>query len=65
MVQLTKFRVWTRTEFGIGCFDIKAKSFEDALIRLGKKAKKTCTSIEDLETDEQKTIEEILGLELT
>ena len=62
MQKLTKFRIWTTTEFGIGCFDIKAKSFEDAFLRIGKKDKKRCTSIEDLETNEMQLTEEILNI---
>jgi hypothetical protein len=62
MKKLTQFRVFTITEFGFGCFDIKAKSFEDAFLRIGKKDKKRCTSIEDIETNEIKFIEEILNI---
>ena len=62
MKKLTKFRIWTITEFGVGCFDIKAKSFEDAFARIGKKDKMRCTSIEDLETNEMQLIEEILNI---
>lgn len=62
MKKLTQFRVFTITEFGRGCFDIKAKSFDDAFLRIGKKDKKRCTSIEDIETNEIKFIEEILNI---
>jgi hypothetical protein len=62
MKKLTKFRIWTITEFGRGCFDIKAKSFDDAFLRIGKKDKMRCTSIEDLETNEMQLIEEILNI---
>jgi hypothetical protein len=62
MQKLTKFRIWTMTEFGRGCFDIKAKSFDDAFARIGKKDKIRCTSIEDLETNEVLLIEEILNI---
>jgi len=61
---LTQFRIWSITSLGIGCFYIKASSHLDAFKRLGKTDKSKCTSIEDLETDERKTIEDILGLEL-
>lgn len=64
MKTLTQFRIWTITEFGRGCFEIKAKSFEDAFSRIGKTVKMRCTSIEDLQTDELKTIEEILYIPL-
>jgi len=60
--KLEKFTVWTPTEFGLGCFKIEAKSFEDAFIRLGKKDKMKDGWIDD-EAGETKTFSQILGLE--
>ena len=62
MKKLQLFRVKTATAFGLGHFDIKAKSFEDAFLRLGKKDKLTATSIYNLDTEEEMLIEEILGI---
>jgi|LakMenE18May11ns_1017448.scaffolds.fasta_scaffold9812558_2 hypothetical protein len=62
MEKLELFRIRTATTFGLGHFDIKAKSFEDAFLRLGKKDKLKATSIYNLDTDEEMLIEEILGI---
>lgn len=63
MKTLQKFTIWTPTEFGIGCFTIKAKDFEDAFKRLGKKNKMKDGWIDD-EGGETKSFREILGIEL-
>jgi hypothetical protein len=60
--KLKKFTVWTSSEFGAGFFEIKAKSFTDAFIRLGKKDKMKDGHIVD-ENGESKTFNEILGIE--
>ena len=60
--KLEIFAVWTPNEFGIGLQKIKAKSFEDAFIRLGKKDKMKDGWIVD-EDGESKTFNAILGLE--
>lgn len=39
MKKLKIFNVWLTTKFGLGTFKIKAKNFEDAFSRLGKKDK--------------------------
>ena len=59
MTKLNTFTVWYNTEFGLGCFKIKAKDFIDAFNRLGKKVKaKQCGWIED-EDGESIIFEEI------
>jgi len=58
-----KFRIWIPTEFGIGCFTIKAKDFTDAFLRLSKKEKSKEGWIED-EDGEIITFREILGISL-
>ena len=64
MKKLQQFTIWTTNQFGIGCFKIKAKNFDDAFLRLGKKDKsKSSGWIED-ENGDSKTFSEILGLEL-
>ena len=62
MKTLKKFQVWIPTEFGIGCMDIKAKSFKDAFLRLGKKDRIKDGWIED-EEGESITFNYILGIE--
>jgi hypothetical protein len=39
METLNTFTIWQTTQFGLGCFKIKAKDFADAFNRLGKKDK--------------------------
>lgn len=63
MATLKKFQVWIPTEFGIGCMDIKAKDFQDAFKRLGKKDKLKDGWI-DNEDGDTKSFREILGIEL-
>jgi hypothetical protein len=63
MKTLQKFTIWTPTEFGIGCFTIKAKDFEDAFKRLSKKDKLKGGWI-DNEDGDTKSFREILGIEL-
>lgn len=63
MKTLKKFRIWTPTQFGTGCFTIKAKDFEDAFKRLGKKDKLKDGWI-DSEDGDTKSFKEILGIEL-
>ena len=59
MKKLNTFTIWHNTQFGLGCFTIKAKDFIDAFNRLGKKVKaKQCGWIED-ENGESITFEEI------
>jgi|APGre2960657373_1045057.scaffolds.fasta_scaffold10165_4 hypothetical protein len=55
--KLKLFRVWRLTKFGIGCFEKKAKSFDDCLKRLSNSDLKFTTRIEDLETDEEHYVE--------
>lgn len=62
MKTLEKFTIWIPTEFGIGCFTIKAKNFTDAFLRLGKKDKMKNGWITD-ENNECQTFNFILGLE--
>lgn len=62
--QLKTFTIWMPTPLGIGCQKIKAKSFADAFIRLGKKDKMKQGWIDD-EDGESQTFEQILGLEFT
>jgi hypothetical protein len=60
---LNTFEIWTPNEFGMGLQKIKAKSFEDAFKRLGKKDKAKNGWIED-ENGESMTFNQILGIEL-
>lgn len=62
MKTLQKFTIWIPTQFGIGCFTIKAKNFTDAFLRLGKKDKMKNGWITD-ENNESQTFNFILGLE--
>jgi len=64
MATLKKFQIWIPTEFVIGCMDIKAKSFKDAFLRLGKKDRMKDGWIIDDEDGETKSFREILGIEL-
>jgi hypothetical protein len=59
---LQKFTIWTPNKFGIGCFDIKAKNFTDAFLRLGKKEKMKDGWITN-EDGESLTFNAILGVE--
>ena len=59
---LKKFTIWIPTQFGIGCFPQKAKDFNDAFLRLGKKDKLKDGWIED-EDGHSKSFNEILGIE--
>ena len=63
MKTLQKFTIWIPTEFGIGCFTIKAKDFQDAFKRLGKKDKLKDGWI-DNEDGDTKTFRDILEIEL-
>lgn len=62
MKTLAIFTVWVPTEYGIGCFDIKAKTFKDAFLRLGKKDKMKQGWIVDEDGDAQ-TFNHILGIQ--
>lgn len=59
---LNTFEIWTPNEFGMGLQKIRAKSFEDAFRRLGKKDKSRDGWIED-ENGESMTFNQILGIE--
>ena len=61
---LQKFTIWTPNKFGIGCFEIKAKNFTDAFLRLGKKDKSKDGWITN-EDGESFTFNAILGIEET
>jgi hypothetical protein len=63
MKTLQEFTIWTPTQFGIGCFKIKAKDFQDAFKRLSKKDKLKDGWI-DNEDGDTKSFREILGIEL-
>ena len=52
MTKLKSFRIYIKTKFGIGCFDLKASSFENAFSRLNSKHKSTLLEIYDLESEE-------------
>lgn len=62
MKKLQKFTIWFPTQFGIGCQEIKAKSFTDAFLRLGKKDRLKDGWIVD-EQGESVTFCSILGIE--
>lgn len=62
--KLKKFRIFTMTKFGAGFFEIKAIDFKDCIKRIGHKKASKAMSITDLETDEEITINELLGVEL-
>lgn len=63
MKTLKQFTIWTPTEFGTGCFKIKAKDFRDAFKRLCKKDRQKDGWIDD-EDGETISFKEILGIEL-
>ena len=52
MTKLKSFRIYFKTKFGIGCFDLKASSFENAFSRLNSKHKSTLLEIYDLDLEE-------------
>ncbi len=62
---LLEFHIYIPTQFGLGLQRIKAMSFQDAFRRLGKKDRLKNGYIELPDTDESKSFNEILGLELT
>jgi hypothetical protein len=51
--QTQTFTIWTPTSFGIGCRKIKAKDFNDAFNKLGKKDKANLLSICDSNGEEK------------
>lgn len=57
MKKLTTFRINTITKFGNGIMNKKAHSIEDCFNRLCNSDKKQATSIECLETEEIRHIE--------
>jgi hypothetical protein len=59
MTTLKIFTIWQTTQFGLGCFKIKAKDFNDAFNRLGKKDKAKLHSWIEDEDGESITFEEI------
>ncbi len=59
-----EFTVWIPTTFGTGCYKIKAHSFKDAFLRLGKKDKMKDGWIDD-EDGMSHTFSSILGIEET
>ena len=61
MTTLKIFRIWQTTQFGLGCFKIKAKDFQDAFKRLSERDKLYFVTIEDLQTNEHKTFIEIFN----
>lgn len=61
MEHLLKFTIWIPTQFGIGCFMIKGKNFNDAFLRLSKKDKMKNGWIEN-ESGETQTFNFILGI---
>ena len=61
--QLKKFTIWKTTEFGLGCFTIKAKDFDNAFSRLCKKDKASKTGWIEDEDGESMTFAQILGIE--
>ena len=63
MKNLTTFRINTITTFGIGLINKKANSIEDCFNRLCKSDKNRATSIECLETEEIRHIENGILLE--
>ena len=54
------FRAYFFTKYGLGIRDIKADTFLHAYNKLPQKYKKNNTSLEDLETNETKEVQEIL-----
>ena len=59
MTTLNTFTIWQTTQFGLGCFKIKAKDFADAFNRLGKKDKAKLNSWIENEDGDSITFEEI------
>jgi hypothetical protein len=59
MTTLNTFTIWQTTQFGLGCFKIKAKDFNDAFNRLGKKDKAKLHSWIEDENGESITFEKI------
>jgi len=59
MTSLNTFTIWQTTQFGLGCFKIKAKDFADAFNRLGKKDKAKLNSWIENEDGDSITFEEI------
>jgi hypothetical protein len=59
MKTLNTFTIWQTTQFGLGCFKIKAKDFADAFNRLGKKDKAKLNSWIEDESGESITFESI------
>jgi hypothetical protein len=59
MTKLKSFRIYYKTKFGIGCFDLKATSFENAFNKLYPKHKSTLLEIYDLDLEESFFPEEI------
>jgi hypothetical protein len=59
MTTLNTFTIWQTNQFGLGCFKIKAKDFNDAFNRLGKKDKAKLHSWIEDENGESITFEEI------
>ena len=59
MTKLKSFRIYLKTKFGIGCFDLKASSFENAFSRLNSKHKSTLLEIYDLDLEESFYTQEI------
>jgi len=53
------FRAYFFTKYGQAFRDIKAETFIHAFNKLPQKYKKNNTSIEDLETNEEKSLQEI------
>ncbi len=63
MAKLTTFRIHTITKFGIGFCEKKASSIEDCFQRICKTDKQRATSIQCLETDSFRFIEDGILLE--
>jgi hypothetical protein len=59
MTTLNTFTIWQTTQFGLGCFKIKAKDFADAFNRLGKKDKAKLNSWIENEDGDSITFEAI------
>jgi hypothetical protein len=59
METLNTFTIWQTTQFGLGCFKIKAKDFADAFNRLGKKDKAKLNSWIENEDGDSITFEAI------
>jgi len=63
MKTLTTFRIHTTTEFGIGFFEKKATSIEDCFKRICQSDKSKAISIECLESEDCRCIENGILLE--